>query len=111
MDSVLVVIPAFNEATSVGSVVADARHHLPSADIVVVDDGSTDDTVAMARCSDAHVFVLPHNPGIGGAVHLGFESGQVSHPGLSAGGHGTMVGDEHCGAYGNSQTAVDVREP
>jgi glycosyltransferase involved in cell wall biosynthesis len=86
------VIPAFDEATSVGSVVADARRYLPAADIVVVDAGSTDYAVAMARCSDAHVLVLPYNLGIGGAVQTGFKSAHVTSPRLSAGGLGTVGG-------------------
>ncbi|HUU58057.1 MAG TPA: glycosyltransferase, partial [Phycisphaerae bacterium] len=41
---VLIVIPAYNEAAKIPQVMADLREHAPSTDVVVVDDGSTDDT-------------------------------------------------------------------
>jgi glycosyltransferase involved in cell wall biosynthesis len=66
-----VVIPALNEAASVGRVVADARAALPGATVVVVDDGSTDATVGRARAAGAEVLRLPYNCGIGVAVQTG----------------------------------------
>src|SRR5690606_17836349 len=46
----LIIIPAYNEEGSIGSVIADIRRHVPEADIIVINDGSSDRTeeVAMA---------------------------------------------------------------
>jgi len=68
----LVVIPAWNEAASIGSVVAAVRRELPEAVTLVVNDGSTDDTSAEARRAGARVMDLPDNLGIGGAVQAGY---------------------------------------
>ena len=43
-DRVLVAIPAYNEAATIGQVVAGIRDHLPQVDLLVVDDGSRDAT-------------------------------------------------------------------
>ncbi|MHB8682123.1 MAG: glycosyltransferase family 2 protein [Acidimicrobiales bacterium] len=69
---VCVVVPAYNEARSVGRVVHELRQHLPRARVVVVDDGSSDATVAEARAAGAAVVSLPVNLGIGGAVQAGY---------------------------------------
>ncbi|RLC86187.1 MAG: glycosyltransferase family 2 protein [Chloroflexi bacterium] len=71
--SVLVIIPAYNEARNIGTVVTDVRHYAPFADILVIDDGSTDSTAAVAHRSGAYVLSLPYNLGIGGAVQAGFK--------------------------------------
>src|SRR3954454_24220748 len=55
----LVVIPAFNEEANVASVVADVRASLPGFDVLVIDDGSSDETVAVARHAGARVLRLP----------------------------------------------------
>ena len=49
----VIVIPAYNEATSVGIVIANVRRALPSLDVVVIDDGSTDGTGAAAVAAGA----------------------------------------------------------
>jgi|SRR5579883_1624205 len=67
----LFIVPAYNEAASLPGVVADLRAHYPTADIVVVNDGSTDDTAAVARRLGVHLLDLPYNLGIGGAVQTG----------------------------------------
>lgn len=64
------IIPAYNEAASIGQVVAEVRAAGPY-DPVVVDDGSTDDTARIARHAGARVLRLPTNLGIGGAVQTG----------------------------------------
>jgi glycosyltransferase involved in cell wall biosynthesis len=69
---VLVVIPALNEAASVGGVVGEVRAALPDADVLVVDDGSTDRTAVVARAAGAMVVRLPINLGVGGAMRAGF---------------------------------------
>ena len=70
--SLLVVIPAFNEANSIGNVIQDIRIHIPSASILVVDDGSRDKTVQVAESANVNVLALPFNVGVGGALRAGF---------------------------------------
>ncbi len=68
--STLVVVPAFNEAETVEWVV---RGILASGlDVLVIDDGSRDDTAAVARSAGAAVVRLPMNLGVGGALRCGF---------------------------------------
>jgi glycosyltransferase involved in cell wall biosynthesis len=67
----LAIVPALNEAGSVGSVVREIRA-AGLADVVVVDDGSTDATARIAREAGARVLALPFNLGIGGAVQAGY---------------------------------------
>lgn len=69
---VLIVIPALNEAASVGSVVTEVRSVLPACDVLVVDDGSVDGTSMVAKAAGARVATLPFNVGVGGAMRLGF---------------------------------------
>jgi glycosyltransferase involved in cell wall biosynthesis len=69
---ILVIIPAYNEADSIGGVIRRVRASAPGADVVVIDDGSTDATAAIAQESGALVVSLPHNLGIGGAVQTGY---------------------------------------
>lgn len=68
----LVVLPALNEARSVGGVVAEVHAVLPEADVLVVDDGSVDPTAQVARQAGAAVLRLPYNLGVGGAMRAGF---------------------------------------
>jgi glycosyltransferase involved in cell wall biosynthesis len=69
---VLVVIPAYNEAASVAHVIADVHRAVPWVDVLVVDDGSTDDTTKVARTAGALVARLPYNLGVGGAMRAGY---------------------------------------
>ena len=66
---VLVVIPAFEEGPRVAAVVTGALAHLP---VLVVDDGSTDDTASRAREAGATVLVQVPNQGKGAALRAGF---------------------------------------
>ena len=68
----LVFIPAWNEEASVEAVIADVREHLPAADILVVDDGSTDATTARALEAGVLVATLPFNQGLGAALQTGY---------------------------------------
>ena len=68
----LAVIPAYNESATVARVVECVRERAPFFDVVVVNDGSTDETAALARAAGADVLELPFNLGIGGAVQAGF---------------------------------------
>ncbi len=69
----LAIIPAFNEEGSVGKVIEGVKQYLPGADILVVNDGSTDQTLERARASGATVLNLPYNLGIGGAMQAGYK--------------------------------------
>ena len=69
---VLVVMPAYNEAASVTSVIGEARAALPEADVLVVDDFSMDETAKAARCAGAIVISNLFNLGVGGAMRVGF---------------------------------------
>jgi len=68
----LVFIPAWNEADSVASVIAGVREYMPEADVLVVDDGSTDETAARAGEAGAVVASLPFNEGLGAALQTGY---------------------------------------
>jgi glycosyltransferase involved in cell wall biosynthesis len=74
---VLVVIPAWNEQESVGQVVKETQAAMPSAKLVVVDDGSTDRTGPVAEDAGATVITNPFNLGVGGAMRVGFRYAQA----------------------------------
>jgi glycosyltransferase involved in cell wall biosynthesis len=69
---VLVVIPAYNEASSIASVVAEVLDVAPKVDVLVVDDASGDDTARLAREAGAEVLSNVFNLGVGGAMRVGF---------------------------------------
>ena len=56
--STVVFIPAWNEEQNLGAVIKDLRHELPEADVLVVDDGSTDNTADVASTNGAEVLSL-----------------------------------------------------
>jgi glycosyltransferase involved in cell wall biosynthesis len=68
----LVFIPAWNEESSIAGVIEEVREALPHADVLVVDDGSTDATAARAREAGARVASLPFNQGVGAAQQTGY---------------------------------------
>lgn len=68
----LIIIPALNESGSIADVVGEVRGELPGVDVLVVDDGSTDRTAAVATAAGATVAKLPYNLGVGGAMRLGY---------------------------------------
>jgi glycosyltransferase involved in cell wall biosynthesis len=72
-ESLLIVVPAFNEAASVGQVVNEIHQVVPGAPVVVIDDCSADSTAAQAREAGAKVLSLPHHLGLGGAVQAGYK--------------------------------------
>ena len=69
----LVLIPAYNEAARVARVLAGVRAVVPDATMLVVDDGSTDETTAVARAAGARVVRLPFNLGAGVAAQTGYK--------------------------------------
>jgi glycosyltransferase involved in cell wall biosynthesis len=68
-DTVLALIPGYQEGPRIATVVETARRHLP---VVVVDDGSTDDTAARAESAGALVLIQRPNAGKGAALRMGF---------------------------------------
>ena len=76
-----VVIPALNEESAIGKTVADvskvlAAANLTPSEIVVVDDGSTDETGKIAAEAGARVIRHPHNVGYGRSLKHGIEASQ-----------------------------------
>jgi glycosyltransferase involved in cell wall biosynthesis len=68
----IAIVPALNEERSIGAVIAEIRAADPEFDVIVIDDGSTDRTGAVAAENGAQVITLPFNVGIGGAVQTGY---------------------------------------
>jgi glycosyltransferase involved in cell wall biosynthesis len=69
----LALVPALNEGATVGTVVQRLHEAVPEFDVLVVDDGSNDDTGRIAEAHGARVLRHPFNLGIGGAVQSGFQ--------------------------------------
>jgi glycosyltransferase involved in cell wall biosynthesis len=69
-----IVIPAFNEAASIAPVVTALRAAAPWHEVLVVDDGSRDDTAARATEAGARVVRHPYNKGNGAAVKSGIRA-------------------------------------
>lgn len=75
-ERVLVIVPAWNEEQNVGNTVEEILRADDRYDVVVVDDGSTDATAAVARAAGAIVLPLPFNLGVGGAMKTGYTYAQ-----------------------------------
>jgi len=71
VSDVLVVVPAYNEQDSIHEVLTGLRRSVPGFDLVVVDDGSDDDTAAVAQRLGVRTIRLPCNVGYGGALQVG----------------------------------------
>lgn len=70
---VLVIIPAYNEEKSIGRVIDKIQKTAPGVDIVVVDDGSCDNTVKIVRKKGIRVLAHPINLGPGAATQTGYK--------------------------------------
>ncbi|KKH16925.1 glycosyltransferase family 2 protein [Methanosarcina mazei] len=70
--NITVVLPAFNEEVSIGSIVLLTKHYADN--VIVVDDGSSDRTASIARKAGAHVIVHEVNKGKGAALKTGFKA-------------------------------------
>lgn len=71
--SLLIIVPAYNEEKAVGQVVREIREVLPGTPVLVIDDCSLDQTAAVARRAGAEVLSLPYHLGLGGAVQAGYK--------------------------------------
>jgi len=72
MSDTPVFIPAWNEEQNIAAVLDDLRREIPDADVLVVDDGSTDGTAAVARAGGAEVLSLGANRGLRVGVAAGY---------------------------------------
>ena len=68
----LIIIPAYNEGKCIKKVVDNLMEVNKNVDVLVVNDGSKDDTLIQAKKTKARVLDLPFNLGIGGAVQAGY---------------------------------------
>ena len=75
-ERILVFIPAYNEQAAIRQVVEGAREAIPQADVLVIDDGSLDNTAREAETAGAFVVQHPFNLGIGGTVQTGLKFAQ-----------------------------------
>jgi len=69
--SASIIIPAYNEAQSIGTVIKEIQRLYPQFEVIVVNDGSSDDTGLVAKNAGAIVFSRPYNMGNGAAVKSG----------------------------------------
>ena len=69
----VVLIPAYNEEAALPALLAEVQRELPTLQAVVINDGSSDQTAAVARAAGAHVLDLPCNLGVGGGIQVGFQ--------------------------------------
>ena len=108
-----VIIPAFNEQDAIADVVSGVRAVASWHEILVIDDGSTDETADRARTAGARVVSQPYNKGLGAAIKQGLRA---------AGGEHLVIIDgdgQHCpedavrlvARLGSFDLAVGARSP
>ena len=73
MIKTLIIIPAYNEASCIKQVVDNLINNYPMYDYVIINDGSTDNTLKICLENGYNVINLPINLGIGGAVQTGYK--------------------------------------
>jgi glycosyltransferase involved in cell wall biosynthesis len=71
--ALLIIIPAFNEEGAIASVIEEVHQSVPGVPVLVIDDCSTDETMARARGAGAEVLPVPHHLGLGGCVQAGYK--------------------------------------
>tara|TARA_B110001452_G_C15052849_1_gene367645 strand:- start:2 stop:703 length:702 start_codon:yes stop_codon:yes gene_type:complete len=72
LKELLLIIPSYNEADNIRTVLNSIRKTFCDCDILIINDGSTDNTSDIAREENVKVIDLPINLGIGGCVQTGF---------------------------------------
>lgn len=70
---VLIIVPVYNEGRAILDLLAEIKEYSPFADVVIVNDFSTDNTPALLKENQVQFLSLPANLGIGGAVQTGFK--------------------------------------
>jgi len=77
--SVSIIIPAYNEAHTIGDIIKKIETLYPEFEIIVINDGSTDDTVSVAKETGAIIYNHPYNIGNGAAIKSGIRaaSGEI----------------------------------
>ena len=73
-NSTSVIVPAFNEAASIGALITGLRAAADWGELLVVDDGSRDETAERARTAGARVIRHPYNKGNGAAIKTGIRN-------------------------------------
>ena len=73
MHRILIIIPAYNEEKSIAAVLREMGQEVPEFDIVVINDGSRDDTAQTARIAGAVVISHPFNMGYGVTIQTGYK--------------------------------------
>ncbi|WP_275547210.1 glycosyltransferase family 2 protein [Pseudomonas sp. Marseille-Q0931] len=69
--TISIILPAKNESTAIGATVAGIRQYYPDAEVIVVNDGSTDNTVEVSEAAGAKVVHHPYSKGNGAAIKTG----------------------------------------
>lgn len=93
---VLIIIPAYNESESIKHVIEYLTDQAPWCDYLIINDGSTDDTLKICEREHFHYLNLPINLGIGGAVQAGYVYARMNHYDIAV----QMDGDgQHDAAY------------
>lgn len=72
-ESLLIIVPAYNEEEAVGDVVRAIHAAAPGVPVLVIDDCSADATITAARLAGAEILPLPHHLGLGGCVQAGYK--------------------------------------
>lgn len=73
INGMIIAVPAYNEQASLRDLVPDIRKALPGAKLVIINDGSKDFTLQVARSLGATVIDAPHNMGVGGVMQTAFQ--------------------------------------
>lgn len=71
LSKVSIILPAKNESASLARLLPELQRRAAGAEIIIVDDGSTDDTVALCRANDVTVVSHPYSMGNGAAIKTG----------------------------------------
>lgn len=73
-EKIVFVIPAFNEAKTIGITLKDLKKHFPGKEVIVVNDGSKDNTKRIALNQGAHVLTHIMNRGLGASLATGIQA-------------------------------------